>query len=244
MTASRFVTADGVEVPAITTDQMREVDRVAIEETGPNLYQMMENAGRSLAAVALDQLDPDGHGSVVVMAGLGGNGGGGICAARHLANRGRDVVLVLSDESRIDGVPGQQLEIFRSTPGRTVPADEVAGLKPGLIIDALIGYSLSGSPRERARQLIEWANSTDSPILSLDVPSGLDASTGEAPGEHVIADWTLTLALPKTGLDVDAVGRLMLADLGIPMRAYRVVGLEVSPLIFANSFTVPIRPAK
>lgn len=83
-----FFTDSGIAVPAITADQMREVDRIAIEETGPNLYQMMENAGRNLAALAIDLL---GSGwtkaSVVVLAGKGGNGGGGICATRHLANR-------------------------------------------------------------------------------------------------------------------------------------------------------------
>ena len=94
----RFVTDTGISVPAITTDQMREVDRIAVEETGPNLFQMMENAGRNLA---LQSIEAFGDGwrdaGIVVLAGTGGNGGGGICAARHLANRGGRVTLVLSN---------------------------------------------------------------------------------------------------------------------------------------------------
>jgi len=82
-----FRTDRGVLVPAVTTEQMREVDRIAVEETGPNLYQMMENAGRNLTAVALEMLgDGSTESRILVLAGTGGNGGGGICAARHLAN--------------------------------------------------------------------------------------------------------------------------------------------------------------
>src|SRR6516225_9315083 len=82
--SSRFVTAYGVEVPAVDAAQMREVDRIAMEETGPNLFQMMENAGRNLARLAIDVLgDRWQEAKVLVLSGSGGNGGGGICAARH-----------------------------------------------------------------------------------------------------------------------------------------------------------------
>jgi NAD(P)H-hydrate epimerase len=91
----RYVTDSGMQVPAVAADGMREIDRSAIEETGPNLFQMMENAGRNLALQAIEVIGPawrERH--VVLLAGAGGNGGGGICAARHLANRGADVALV------------------------------------------------------------------------------------------------------------------------------------------------------
>lgn len=241
MTADRFLTIDGVEAPAVTAKQMREIDRIAIEETGPNLYQMMENAGRSLALEVLRRIGASQ--SVVVLAGTGGNGGGGICAARHLANRGIEVDLAIIDEVGIDDVAGQQLRVYRSTPGRTVGPGEAMSTNPGLIVDALIGYSLSGAVRGHARELIDWANGAGSPILSLDVPSGVDATTGSAEGAHIAADWTLTLALPKTGLDVEAAGDLMLADIGIPAQTYRSLDLTVSERIFADSFTVRIHPA-
>ena len=91
-----FFTDTGIKVPSVTTAQMIEVDRVAMEETGPNLFQMMENAGRNLALQAIDCLGTRWQkANIIVLAGSGGNGGGGICGARHLANRGAKVTLCL-----------------------------------------------------------------------------------------------------------------------------------------------------
>jgi NAD(P)H-hydrate epimerase len=217
---ARFVTDTGKEVPTVTAAQMREVDRIAIEETGPNLFQMMENAGSNLAAQALEALGERWREALVVVLGPGGNGGGGICAARHLANHGVRVALCLSEPGRLGPVPALQYKIFRETNGIEVAADRVAGEQPDLILDALIGYSLTGPPRGTAAELIRWANGS-APILSLDVPSGLDATTGEAPGEVARARWTMTLALPKTGLLDERAGELVLADIGIPEGVYR-----------------------
>jgi NAD(P)H-hydrate epimerase len=240
--SSFFLTRAGVEVQAVTADEMREVDRIAIEETGPNLYQMMENAGRNLAAVTIRRLGPEWRTAlIVVLAGTGGNGGGGICAARHLANRGGDVAVVVSDEGRIRDVPAQQLATYRGTGGRVLIPDDLEDLRPALIVDALIGYSLSGSPRGAAQQMIEWARGEDAPVLSLDVPSGVDSTTGRASSLHVKATETMTLALPKTGLGVAAAGDLLLADIGIPWETYRRAGLEVPTELFGDEFVVPIR---
>jgi NAD(P)H-hydrate epimerase len=240
-----FVTDTGVVVPAITTEQMREVDRVAIEEVGPNLFQMMENAGRSLALTAIDVLGSRwDRVSIVVLAGTGGNGGGGICAARHLANRGADVTVVITDESRLGKVPEAQLAVFRGTPGRVVEPGALASIEPGVILDTVIGYSLVGAPRGAACDFIEWANEHDAPSVSLDVPSGLDATTGEMPGMAVRAAITMTLALPKMGLAGDHVGDLWLADLGIPLEAYRRVGIEPPLGIFGGEYRVRLRPAR
>src|SRR5258708_26889479 len=103
---ARFVTDTGKEVPTVTAAQMREVDRIAIEETGPNLFQMMENAGSNLAAQALEALGERWREAlVVVLAGPGRNGAGGICAARHLANHGVRVALCLSDPGGLGPAP-------------------------------------------------------------------------------------------------------------------------------------------
>ena len=222
---ARFVSDTGNEVPAVTAAQMCEVDRIAIEETGPNLFQMMENAGSHLAAQALEALgERSREALVVVLAGPGGNGGGGICAARHLANHGVRVALCLSEPGRLGPVPALQCKIFRETNGIEVAADRIAGEQPDLILDALIGYSLTGPLRGTAAELIRWANGS-APILSLDVPSGLDATTGEAPGEVARARWTMTLALPKTGLLDERASELVLADIGIPEGVYRRAGI-------------------
>ena len=166
MTARAFVTDAGIEVPAITTDQMREVDRVAIEEVGPNLYQMMENAGRNLALTVVDRLGDDWASTpIAVLAGTGGNGGGGICAARHLANRGADVTVVISEQEQLTPVPQEQLAVYRGTMGKLVQAGELGVLKPGLVVDAVIGYSLGGAPRGIDRQMIGWMGDQPVPVI-------------------------------------------------------------------------------
>lgn len=242
MSTSAFLTDDGVTVPAVATAEMREVDRLAIEEFGPNLHQMMENAGRSLALTVIDRLGGDWEDRpIAVLAGTGGNGGGGICAARHLANRGADVTLVVSDESRLGPVPADQLSIYRGTDGRMADPSGLGTVDPALVVDAVIGYSLGGAPRGAAAEMIGWASEQDSPVVALDVPSGVDSTTGETPGLNVDADVTMTLALPKTGLDVPAIGELLLADIGIPLAVYRRIGLDVSPSIFGRRFRVPLR---
>jgi NAD(P)H-hydrate epimerase len=229
-TIRQFFTETRIAVPAITAKQMREVDRIAVEETGPNLYQMMENAGRNLALLAVQFLGRNWRtADVVVLAGSGGNGGGGVCAARHLANHGCKVGLCLADPTRLGDVPAFQRKIFLSTRGREIEPAAISAQPVDLVVDALIGYGLQASPKESVANLIRWANGAGTPILSLDVPSGVDATTGEAPGECILPRWTMTLALPKTGLLPERTGELFLADIGIPEGVYRRMELDYTP---------------
>lgn len=234
-----FETACGIPVPAVTAEEMKEVDRIAIDETGPNLFQMMENAGRSLATLATEMLGGAwSRSEIVVVAGTGGNGGGGICAARHLANRGAAVTLCLAAPLRLSAVTDWQYAFYRSTGGRETTASNLPA-SPALIVDALIGYSLGGAPRGVFDAMIRWVNQSHARVLSLDVPSGLDATTGAAPGSAVRAAATLTLALPKVGLTSEHAGELWLADLGIPAETYRRVGITFSwPKV--PKFVVPL----
>jgi NAD(P)H-hydrate epimerase len=235
-----FLTDDGICVPAVTAEQMREIDRIAVEETGPNLYQMMENAGRNLATVALEILGGGSrHSQLLVLAGTGGNGGGGICAARHLANRGVDVALCLADPSKLSEVAQWQYRIFQATPGKVLSAAALAGGSFDMIIDALIGYSLTGPPRGVFADLIGWANKSGTDILALDVPSGLDSTTGAALSRGIVAQTTLTLALPKTGLKAGTAGLLLLGDIGIPLETYRRLNLPYVPP-FGHRYVVPL----
>jgi len=145
-TSIRF-TASGLEVPAVTAEQMREVDRIAMEETGPNLFQMMENAGRNLAALSMELLGNRWQqASYLVLAGGGGNGGGGICAGRHLANHGCRVSLCLADPEHLGEVPAFQHKVFQSTSGKEIGFAELDRQHPDIILDALIGYGLKSSP--------------------------------------------------------------------------------------------------
>ena len=227
-----FHTDDGIDVPAVTVAEMREIDRVAVEDRGPTLLQMMEHAGMALAMQALQLLGDDWRSRrVLVLAGSGGNGGGGICAARHLANRGVDVLAVTSARpSQADGALGQQLMALAETPARVLSFAEAFDVADSdLVLDAIVGYSLKDAPRGPTMGLIRAAEAAPSPVISLDVPSGVAPDSGETPGVAVHASVTLTLALPKAGLREEHAGELWLADLGIPRGVYARAGLVFEP---------------
>jgi NAD(P)H-hydrate epimerase len=225
-------------IPAVTAEQMRAVDRIAVEEFGLGILQMMENAGRNLAQNTIGMLGGE-PGPVTILAGGGGNGGGGLCCARHLHNRGYEVYLVLDrDAGAMHGAAGIQLQILQSAGLRVTDPNEAREVvcRARVVVDALIGYSLRGAPRGRAAELI-LASNQHGRVLSLDVPSGLDATTGEAPGAVVSPERTLTLALPKTGLEA-IPGDLYLADIGIPPKVYARIGLSYrSPFRDASYWT-------
>lgn len=223
-------------IPSLTTAQMIEVDRAMIEDYHIELIQMMENAGRAFAELARRQLcgTVRGH-SVVVLCGSGNNGGGGMTAARRLHNWGAKVTVVLTKPvDKIRGVPAHQLDILQRM---KIPIFESTSFSPllvDLILDAIIGYSLSGLPRGAAAELIRWANAQTVPILSLDTPSGLDLTSGVAHDPTIRATATLTLALPKQGLlspEVKKyVGDLYLADISVPPELYQAMGVKVQGL--------------
>ncbi|MEM9520544.1 MAG: NAD(P)H-hydrate epimerase [Actinomycetota bacterium] len=216
----------------LTEAQMIEVDRIMTDDLGISLIQMMENAGRHLAQLALDRYRP---GRVVVAVGSGGNGGGGMVAARHLANRGVDVVVAPTRAAdQLTGVPRHQRDILDRM---GVPAVEV-WTPVDLIVDAVIGYSMRGAPTGRSQLLIEAVNATDTPVLALDTPSGLDVTSGVAPGAVVHADATLTLAAPKAGLVAAEVGSLFVADISVPPRVLEAVGAAAPD--FSERSIVPV----
>ena len=216
---------------------MIEVDRIMVDDIGIGLEQMMENAGRGLARL-VHELAPHGDRyRVVVLAGRGGNGGGALVAARRLAGWDISVeVYVTHPAAEYHGVPAHQ----RVTLDRMGVTIHDQGMPSGdgsllIIIDGLVGYSLAGTPRGRSAELIDWAVSIDAPIVSLDVPSGLDTATGEVRGAVIFADATLTLALPKPGLVNTAaapyVGDLYVADIGVPASLYRqAFGIDIGGL--------------
>ena len=225
--------------PAVTVAQMREVDRLAVENYSVQLIQMMELAGRALAEVTRELLGGSvANKRLVVAAGRGNNGGGGLAAARHLANWGGDVTVLAERVAAVTGVPAQQLASARAAGARVLDdgsaLEDISSAHPALFIDALIGYGLTGAPRGWTGEIIARAMAEGLRTLSLDVPSGIDATTGECFQPCVRATATLTLALPKTGLLTPAaraaVGTLYLADIGIPPRLYAGLGLAVGAI--------------
>ena len=233
-------------VPAVTSAEMAAVDRAMVEDYGIDLIQMMENAGRALAALARDRFldgDPQGK-TVVVLAGPGGNGGGALVAGRRLHGWGATIRTVLAYEpDRFAPVPAKQLAILRRLGVEVVSSGQLVATpkspSPDLVIDGVIGYSLRGAPHGGAEALIRWSGSAGAPILALDVPSGMDATSGDVHESAVRATATLTLALPKTGLVSGPsrahVGELYLADIGVPRRLYSEIHLPDPGALFAKS---------
>lgn len=226
-----------MKIPALTPDQMALVDRLMIEEFHITLLQMMENAGRNLADLAQSLTKGQPYPSFIVLCGSGNNGGGGMVAARHLVNRGSEVSLVLiKDEHKLNEIPLHQWSILKK-----MGMEVVSNPNPDnydLVIDAMIGYGLQGNPHGSAAEWIEIINASKKPILSLDIPSGLDATQGIPQHPCTRATATLTLALPKTGLLKQTaqpyVGDLYLADISVPAELYKTMSLDVGP-IFKDS---------
>ncbi len=231
-----------IPTPAITAHQMAEIDRLMIEEYHITLLHMMENAGRALAHLARRRFlggDPRGR-RVTILAGVGGNGGGALTAGRRLHNYGAQVTVYLTRPAdQLTPATAHQMAILQrlgvtagraGEPDSTPPAD--------LVLDGILGYSLQGAPRGGAANLIAWADAQPAPILALDLPSGVDATTGQVYAPAIQAAATLTLAWPKAGLltlqAAPQVGELYLADISVPPVLYTALGIQADP-IFALS---------
>jgi NAD(P)H-hydrate epimerase len=226
-------------IPYVTTEQMIEVDRAMVEDVRIELIQMMENAGRNLAHLARMRFfdgNPQGK-HVVVLAGTGGNGGGALVCARRLHTWGARVqVVVTHPAENFTPVPAHQLDILQRM---QVPVAQVEAVNqtesPALIVDGLIGYRLRGAPHGAA-----------APILALDVPSGVDTTSGTVFDPAIKATVTMTLALPKAGLrapGVEAlVGELYLADISVPPSLYAEPALAIQVgSLFAESEILRLR---
>jgi len=223
-----------MQTPVVSRAQMIEIDRIMVEDLGVALLQMMENAGRSLAQLAIEVFTPK---TVVVFCGSGGNGGGGMVAARHLVNRGIGVSVVLTRPvERLAGAARHQANILQAMGvplGLAIDEESERGVD--LVIDAILGYSLNGTPSGAAAAAIASVGALGAPILSLDCPSGMDVDSGQAPGDVVNPAATMTLALAKIGLVDGRTGDLYLADISVPREAYRQLGIEVPQDLFAIS---------
>jgi len=230
---------DTNQIPYLSAEQMAEVDRLMVEEYGIKLIQMMENAGRHLAVLAKNRfLEGDAAGKqIVILAGSGGNGGGAMVCARNLLNWGAEVSVYLTREvDLLKGTIKHQGEILQTLEVQMGIGENLIEIPHlDLIVDGIIGYSLQGAPRGRAAEMIRWANGQNTPILALDLPSGLDANTGDTLDPTIRAAATMTLALPKIGLQKaqkDIVGEIYLADIGVPPGLYArpSLNLQVNPL--------------
>lgn len=214
-----------MDVPSITVPQMREVDRIAVEEYGITLPQMMENAGRTLAELTVDIFGPE---RVSLLVGKGYNGGGGLVAARYMHMKGVETEVVLSSPD-LPEVPMRRLSTVRAL---AIPVRNSMRFRDGVIVDALIGYGQAGVPRGRVADLVEQGEASGRKVVSLDVPTGFDLETGEYHSISFKEPLTLTLGLPKVNME-GRIRDLWLADIGIPAEVYARVGIEV-PVLFRD----------
>jgi NAD(P)H-hydrate epimerase len=213
----------------VTAEEMRKIDDMTIREFHMDVLMLMENAGRATATLAMRMLQGKTLGRrVACLVGGGNNGGDGMVAARHLANWGADVeVIAGTTKDRMKGAPFRQLEILEKM-GILILSTDYDLTDYDLLVDGLIGYGLEGNPRDRIATIIKDANASGRPTLAIDVPSGMNATTGESYDPSIKATATLTLALPKTGFlapgALPYVGDLYVADISIPRKVYESFG--------------------
>lgn len=206
-------------------EQVRAFDRHAIEQLGIPAAVLMENAGRNAAQV-LQSLGI--HGQVVICCGKGNNGGDGLVIARHLANWGVDVLILLFALPE-DLSPDAALEwhIVQKM-GLPAQVDPDETLLPAIfahadwIVDALFGTGLTGPVRAPLDRVIERINASGKRVLAVDIPSGLDCDTGESLGACIRAEHTVTFVAAKLGFQNPAArvwtGRVHVVDIGIVAR--------------------------
>src|SRR3954466_9148029 len=186
--------------PLYEADEMRAVDKWAIEEQGAPSLDLMERAGIGLARIVADRARP---GPVRVVVGKGNNGGDGLVVARLLREEGREVdVLAAGDPAELKGDAKTNLDPLPGTPPEPFDPDRLA--RSGAIVDAMLGTGFEGEPREPIKGAIEAINehAAGTPVIACDVPSGVNASTGEVEGEAVEALATGTFHGSKVGLHV------------------------------------------
>jgi hydroxyethylthiazole kinase-like uncharacterized protein yjeF len=215
-------------IELLTTAEMAEADRLTIAGGTPGL-ELMENAGRAVADAA--GVLPQGR-RVVVVAGPGNNGGDGFVAARHLAERGCSVqVSFVGDPKRLKGDAALAAERWS---GPTAPATSAALADCDLVIDALFGAGLDRAVEGLPRAMIAAMNASAAPIIAVDLPSGVNGTTGAVMGAAVNATQTVTFFCRKTG-HLLLPGRLhcgviLVADIGIPASVLETI----KPRTYAN----------
>ncbi|MCH8912362.1 MAG: NAD(P)H-hydrate epimerase [Planctomycetes bacterium] len=219
------VVYDDRAMQALTREQIREIDRCAIEEYGIAGIVLMENAGRNAAELIRANLkEADQPAAVCILCGPGNNGGDGFVVARHLFNAGLKIEIILfADAEKLAPDAKVNHDIARKMEIQIRPfteSDAAACVsRAQVVIDALLGTGFSGKVRPPLDRAIELINSADHALkVAIDVPSGLDCNTGQPAAATVRADLTITFVAPKVGFAraADYTGQVLVADIGAP----------------------------
>jgi len=215
----------------ITSREMRALE-LNSEYFGVSRLQLMENAGCSVVSEIASRFTPE-RARVVVFCGLGGNGGDGFVAARHLASLSFKVDVILAGRSRdiTDGEARKNwlaLQPLKRSVGLHEVYDSslIPAVESEVVVDALLGIGLKGAPRSPISQLVKRINEMKSFRLSVDVPTGIDSDSGDVLGEAVKADLTVTFHKMKPGLEKakEHAGEVVVKDIGLPSELERLAG--------------------
>ncbi len=241
-------------IPLLTSAQMGELDARTIQQAGVPGPVLMETAGRGVFRALWDRYAQRARAGVVVVCGRGNNGGDGFVVARCLLNKGVRVrTVLLGSRDRVSPDAGVHLAAFLGSGGTlTEVGSDGAGLEAAvsgapLVVDAILGTGLRSEVRGVAARAIEAVNRAGAPVVSVDVPSGVDADTGGICGQAVRADLTVTFAWPKRGhfLFPGAAlrGDLVVVDIGIPPGFLRPGAETLRLLEGADLAGLVVRPA-
>jgi ADP-dependent NAD(P)H-hydrate dehydratase / NAD(P)H-hydrate epimerase len=223
----------------ITARQMQELDRKTIQEAGISGAVLMENAGRGTFEQMLRHFPDIRQRRVIVLAGKGNNGGDGFVIARYLLNNAVPVkVFLLARADTVSGDAAANLRALQNMGGTVVEIPEETAwqkahpdiLHAGIIVDAIFGTGLSSAVTGLARRVIEDVNRAGKPVVAVDLPSGVDATSGALLGSAVRAHLTCTFGLAKQGLvlypGASCAGKIEVIDIGIPQALVTAAGLQ------------------
>ncbi len=241
-----------------TAEQMQKVDRIAIRNYGIPGLVLMENAGRAfvdqlqLSVGSLENL------TIVILCGKGNNGGDGFVIARHAVNRGARVfVYLLGSEKDVRGDARTNLKAVLRLAADQQPSihfERISSLrslsrhrKPDIVVDAILGTGFLGPVKGLYRKAIEWINGSGARVVSVDIPSGVDATNGSVGSLAVSADATVTMGLGKIGLYVaqgrEQAGEVSVADIGVPSGVMKPAGDQVFRVEIRDvAESIPDRP--
>ncbi|MFH1012201.1 MAG: NAD(P)H-hydrate epimerase [Candidatus Peregrinibacteria bacterium] len=211
---------------------MKALEDYACKHFGMTVEQMMQNAGKAIFDF-VQTLDDTSR--ILVVIGKGNNGGDALVAARLLHEAGKEVT-VINPYAGIEFTKAAAAELDKAMEARLKILHDYRSANFSefdLIIDGLFGFSLKGDPKPPANAIIEQINCSNVPVLAVDVPSGLDVSTGTLGNPTVRATHTLALGIPKFGFQEhpDVVGQLHYGNLGIPREAYEAKGYKYPEFI-------------
>jgi ADP-dependent NAD(P)H-hydrate dehydratase / NAD(P)H-hydrate epimerase len=210
-------------LPTLKAAQVKRVDQLCADRFGIPTDWLMEAAGWQVARFVRQR--------AAVVCGVGNNAGDGLASARHLDRWARLASVSCVDAGRLSGPAARQLEALRKIGVEVGSALDLEDAD--VIVDAIFGTGLSRAPEGRFAEWIDVINRSGKGVIAVDVPSGLDADTGLAYSPVVKASATITLGLPKAGLDRFG-GRVVVADIGVPLDAYAAAGVEVPADLFAH----------